>query len=798
MMLLLVRRPRRRLLHAARAVVSLILLCSTALPVAADLEVQLHALETDLGNVEAALNLIRQEHGADARVDPLRDLERRLVDARVHLELKDHEKASILLLDLVMNKRFQKNRQYPEVVYLLGTALRADGNHSAARKYLEQSAALRSRWSNDALLHLVEIALEVGDREALGALAGRIASVRGVAPSRLSHAQGKALYRLGKSQSAIVAFGKVGPSAEEYAASQYYVGVIHTAAKDYPAAIRAFEMAATMARGDTEKIAMVRDNAHLALGRLHLQQGRHDDASAMYEKVDRHSPNFEVALYEMAWVQIGRGQVEGALHILEVLLLVAKSDVLVADAHITRGRLLSQMEREDDALGDYKEVIQRFTPIKRELERLGRSDVRLERYFDWLLRRRAKEYDMARPLTERAADYLENTDEMKGIVTLFDDIGSERHSLETSQEIIEQLQAALKGARRVEIFPRLRDAWSRLLESDNRFAEVSDSLLRLERRLYKGKLSGAARKEFEALGRQREKLHERFLSEVPRTAADFKARRTGAKERLAGLEKGAFIALQLLDRSRDELEAIEQWLAERGERERPGTVDPAQEREVRKLIESERKSLMLLQDELVSLQNEIALNRAASGDSGLGNAHENELRHRLLETHRQEAQFLREQRSVLGDRARRLAGRMGDLRRRCWEGISGVAKTLAGVQQRIDKGVAKYTRIVQREASRIKKYTRRLKKNETESRNVAVDVGYRLFRGARDNLRELVLEADVGLIDIVWQRKRSKTERAQELLQERNQRIQVLDEALEEVNRDVRSRGGNGNEEGGE
>jgi tetratricopeptide (TPR) repeat protein len=763
------------------------LLCFAGSPAFANLEVELHDVETELGNVESALSLIRQEHGSGGDVDPARDLERRLVDARVHFALKDHDKASILFLDLVMNKRFQKNRQYPEVVFLLGMALHADGNLSASRKFLEQAASLRSRWSNDALVQLVEIALEAGDEGALGALAGRIAAIRGVAPARLNYGQGKALYRLGKHRAALVAFGAVGPSDEEYCACQYYTGVIHTVNQDFPAAIRAFEMAATMARGDSQEIALVRDNAHLALGRLHLQFGRYDEASAMYEKVDRHSPNFEVALYEMAWVQIARGQVEGALHILEVLLLVAKTDGLMADAHITRGRILSQLDRQDDALGDYKEVIQHFTPIKRELDRLGRSDVRLERYFEWLLRRRSKDYDMARPLTERAAEYLETTDEMKQIVTLFDDIGEERHSIETSHEIIEQLQAALKGARRVEIFPSLRDAWSRLLESDNRFTEVSDKLLRLERRLYNGKFTGAAQKEFEALGRQREKLHQRFLSEVPRTAADFKERRTGVKERLAGLEKGAFIALQLLDRSRDELEAIEQWLAERGERERPGTVDPARERDVRKLIESERKSLMRLQDELVALQNEIALNRAASGDSGLNNAFEIELRHRLLETHRQEAQFLREHRSLLGERSRRLGGRMGDLRRRCWEGISDAATTLAGVQQRIEKGVAKYTRIVRREASRIKKYAKRLKHNERDSQAVAVNVGYRLFRGARDNLRELVLEADVGLIDIVWQRKRSKTERAQELLQERNQRIRVLDDALEEVNRDVRA-----------
>ena len=352
--------------------------------------------------------------------------------------------------------------------------------------------------------------------------------------------------------------------------------------------------------------------------------------------------------------------------------------------------------------------------------------------------------------------------------------------------ILMPMPAALKGSRRVEIFPKLRDAWSRLLEADNRFTEVSDKLLRIERRLYAGKLEGEARKEFEALGRQREKLPQRFLSEVPRTAEDFKERRTGAKERLAGLEKGAFIALQLLDRSRDELEAIEQWLAERGERERPGTADPARARDVRKLIESERKALVRLQEELVALQNEIVLNRASAGDSGLENEQESELKHRLLEAHRQEAQFLREQRSRLGARDRRLAGRTSDLRRRCWEGISGVGDTLNGVQARIEKGVAKYQRVVRREASRIKKYAKRLKKNETDSRAVAVDVGYRLFRGARDNLRELVLEADVGLIDIVWQRKRSKTERAQELLQERNQRIRVLDDALEEVNRDVR------------
>ena len=123
MMLLPACRPRRRRFQSARAAVVIALLFATVSPAWADLEVQLHSVETELGNVEAALNLIRKEHDPNARPDPVRDHERRLVDARVHLGLQDHEKASILLLDLVMNKRFQKNRQFPEVVFLLGTAL---------------------------------------------------------------------------------------------------------------------------------------------------------------------------------------------------------------------------------------------------------------------------------------------------------------------------------------------------------------------------------------------------------------------------------------------------------------------------------------------------------------------------------------------------------------------------------------------------------------------------------------------------------------------------------------------------
>ena len=88
------------------------------------------------------------------------------------------------------------------------------------------------------------------------------------------------------------------------------------------------------------------------------------------------------------------------------------------------------------------------------------------------------------------------------------------------------------------------------------------------------------------------------------------------------------------------------------------------------------------------------------------------------------------------------------------------------------------------EVSRLAQYENALALELKSSREFVKKHGYVLFRDASDELRDVVLEADLGMIDVSWERKRQESVRIQTLLEERNTRIRELDDSLEEINRD--------------
>jgi hypothetical protein len=72
-----------------------------------------------------------------------------------------------------------------------------------------------------------------------------------------------------------------------------------------------------------------------------------------------------------------------------------------------------------------------------------------------------------------------------------------------------------------------------------------------------------------------------------------------------------------------------------------------------------------------------------------------------------------------------------------------------------------------------------------ETRNLVGRIAFDSFRRVRQSFYDLVLKADVGVVDVSFQRKQDKTSSIQKLAAQKDRELKQLDEEFREVLKDV-------------
>ncbi len=74
---------------------------------------------------------------------------------------------------------------------------------------------------------------------------------------------------------------------------------------------------------------------------------------------------------------------------------------------------------------------------------------------------------------------------------------------------------------------------------------------------------------------------------------------------------------------------------------------------------------------------------------------------------------------------------------------------------------------------------------QDDAKNLVGSVAYRSFRQVRAQFYRLVLKADVGIVDVAWQRKRERVEKIQQLSSQKAADIQALEDDFRGILKEV-------------
>lgn len=751
---------------------------------------QVEAVSSQLKNADDNLRVVETQYTQRAEVTDEEALLRRFSDGEIQYLLGDYPGASVLIYDIISDPRFKAGSKYPDALFYLADSLYQQQNFIGAQLYLRELLARgpSAPHYKEALSRYLETASRLNEFTGIDDYVQQARQLPGGLSPDLSYAIGKWTFRrtdldtatrLARAEQIFAALAGDAESPFHLQAA-YFLGVIEVQraqGTDYSAAVEAFRRI-TQAEVKSPRDAKVKEMAHLSLGRLLYESGKYDEALDQYQEIPRESENFVDSLYEIAWVHVKKGEWELAKNATEIITDIVAPDAPIApEAKILQGHLLLKLHRYEAASDTYNVVINKYAPVRDEMDALLTVNKDPVTYFDNLLARNDKNLDVAALLPPVALKYASTQKEVADAVRIVNDLESGRHGVTESQEIAQRILKALDD-RGLEAFPALQEGYTRAEGVDTALTNADQGLLIIEGHLVEDQLTPEELAEYSQLKAQLEEYQKRFAT-LPTTPAEVEARKKRMQERVDEIDKEAFKLGYEVQSLQAIKVAVEKWLDEtRGQRH--STVE--EEKAFMEQLRQESQALAGHQQELDELRQALAVERA-SADAVLSG--EEALREEYVQLLRKQHQLISAAESRLGEEGAKVLKRAHEVRQQLTALRERVAAAKAVLKEQVARRGKQIRDKVAAEQALLAGYGSDVQAVSGDARGLVGRIAFDSFKRVRQQFYELVLKADVGIVDVAFTRKQDKTAEIQRVSAQKDRELRALDEEFKEVLKDV-------------
>ncbi len=710
---------------------------------------------------------------------------RKYSEGETQFLLGDWMHAAVLLYDAVEQPEFRAGPEYPQALAYLGDALRHQGACGSALTQYDALLALGPTPARGAAIAgALDCRVKLRRFDGVDALAAeaQAAFPRGV-PPEVGYLIAKATYfrpdlrPAERLERASQAFAAVAPPY--HVAAAYFLGALQVEAGALDQAAARFERCITL-EGKDQKQVEIRELCALALGRVYAEQGRWADSLDRYQLVPRDSPRFNEALYEIAWGFVRAKAYEQALATAGMIVDLAPESQLAPEATILEGHLNLRLGHYADATESFNKVINAYAPVRDEIDAVLTMHENPIRYFDELIGRQGKAFDVASVLPAMAVKWATAQRDVGGALDLVASLENGRRDVDDANAAAVRVQTLLSRAGGLDAAPLLKTGWASAEAVENAVTRLEGEVASLAVAASRDALPSGPRAELERVHAERLALQGR-LEALPRTTGEVEARQQRMARRLDQVERSTFQLGYQVESSAAAIAATEAWL----EQHRMEIAsDDSGRSEFSEELRQQRATVTGYQADLRALGRDVAEARdAARGVDGLGG--EAALRKEYRELLAQERTLIAAARPLLGAgtqadlaRGEALQDRLGRTGQRALE-----LKEQFAVQARA-RAQALQARVAA-ERDRLTEQQAALEALVGDSREVIGRIAFRSFSAVRAQFYRLVLKADVGIIDVAWSRKRERLDRIQQLSQQKAVELEQLDRDFKSVLQEV-------------
>ena len=780
---------------ALGAALGAVLLCralparAAASPIEADEAAVARALQA-LSASRDRLALVEREYGQPEDPSELLRLRKAFADGETQYLLGEYANAAALLYDVVDGPAYRNEESYPDALLYLADSLYHSQSWLEARRYYRELLAQRiGRYQQESLARMIELSDRTSDWSGIDGDWQALVATGVQLKAELVYLHAKWLARrpdltdAARIERGLLAFRAIPGSGEYGPQARYFEGALLVQQGALDAAVKTFEgmLALPEPAGDaaaSARSARIRDQAHLALGRILFEQGKYGPAIDHYQSIAKESDAYTDALYELSACWLKLGELEKALRTTGLLLLLVEDSTAAPEARLLEANLQLRLKRYLKAQQQFAAIADQYRPVHEQIAALiERKDP--VSYYDDLLQRGDKSLDATQLLPEVARKYVSGRDVGEARV-IIDELKAGRQGIEDSQEIVRKLEAALLEGR-LDLFPTLQ-------EGNGRAVEVENALLRIDAQLAAAEGNVALRqapKLAAPLGQARAArlaIEARAAGALPATSAQVDTRRQASLARVAALEKTLSKLSLDLQNIAAQLEAAQQWRAQT-EAARKAPADA--EREFAAQIERDRAAVAGLEEARLLATRQLELARAAAVAEASGGRTDDALREELLQAVRREQAAAQATAAALPPREQALFARAAA----AGVTIGGLRERAQKVREQIRAQAAARLLLLRshldRERNQIADHRRAADSVEGGTRQLLGRIAFDAFARVERQFYDLILKADVGVVDAAWTQKNARTEAITALENERRGQLKALQDEFAEVLREA-------------
>ena len=699
---------------------------------------------------------------------------RRLIDGQVLYELKNYEAAATILLDLT--EKHPTAPEYPEALYYLADSLYLKRDFLSARRYYEKTVETgpRAKHYQEALQRLIELSLYTGDYAPVDTYLQKLGDLGASDPnSSVPYVKGKYFFFRQRYDDGVSVLSSIPKTSSYWFQAQYFIGACKVAQQKPGEAVQVFDaLSKVEAKTDSQK--RVQELTHMALGRIYYDQGQLGSATIEYSKISQKSDLFADSLYEGAWVAIKDKLYQKAYRSLDLLLTVVPEGALIPEVKLLMGNLDIRQNEWDEATKSFIKTRDDFELVKKDLDAALASQGDSQKYFKELITKNLGKFDMSTYLPKSALKWVSKDPEVEKLVTVLGDASDLARSITESEEIIARLEKALSGSGKVNIFPELAQARTRSLEAGNQLIDVENQLLQAETKLVEP-VAGAERAQIEQATRERMRL-QKELANLPRGKDSYQERMKKARAAYDELDKRAVEINVTISNYVAERVAIEKYFHDTAQDQKP---------DAKVVFDKQLAEAKAIEDELTHAQERIRQDiQDAVREVGVDDAQmqaEEGLKKQLQQVMAQEHDLFAATRGRLDGNARTKADQIETLLTRgrsAHQSIDGFNTRIDGL---IESRLGDIKVAVAEEKAHVIEYRAALGGYQAEASDVGGGVTAQSFRGITDRFYQLVVRADVGIVDVSWALKQNKTDENSRLVREKKRELKLLDDEFKDV-----------------
>lgn len=695
--------------------------------------------------------------------------ERRLVDAQTLFELKSYAEASTLLLDIV--DKYPNTKVWDDAIVLLGESFYQSRDLLSARRHFQMAVKGNTGSHNEqkALNRLIEISLKTGDYDQIDEYLARLAKIP---PDRqdpsVPYVRGKYMFFRDRMDEAVAAFTGVAPSNPYYLQARYFLGTIQVKREDLAAAATSFDAILRM-QPRTDNDREIQDLSRMAIGRLYYDRAQFDRAREMYESIPRNSKHWSDARFEAAWNAIKGKDFKAAFRSLDLLLLQDPDSPKAPELRLLMGNLNIRLENFFLASETFTKSRDEFEPIHKQLIDTIEKSRADASYFDQAIGKNLGKFDITLIVPPQAVRWVKNEPQVARMLTLVSDVSDLQSGIQDAEKLLVKLEQAVNGQGKVGIFPDLVHVRISSSEVLNQTLDMRKRLVKRARGLANPTLNPEDKVALERVDSDRGVL-EASMKDLPLTAEAIRARDTGAKREITELDKHAAEINVLIHSLEAELTAVQHYYKTSGPQQKIKPED------MKRPVADLQAEIERLRSQHDGLRNQITeLSRAATVAGAAG------------ESERTSAMKLGDLLKEEYDVYSRARGRMSGNSAAEFDRISGllgradaVQRRVADLDERVDRNAE--TRLVGireklvREKNELVAASSKLGKVLNESQTVGGGLAQAVLHRVTDRFYDLVVQSDVGVIDVAWGLKDQKTQGVSKLINQQKLEMKTLDD----------------------